>query len=142
MIFLCVLIFDQLIKYFIDKYRPSFVVLNHFVSIEYAQNTGGMYSLLENNNFIFIIVSALILVSLYIIAFKMQKNNISKVENVLLQLIFAGGISNLIDRIFRGYVVDFVAMKPFGIFNISDALIVVSVCVLLARYIWKHKQVS
>ncbi len=142
MIFLCVVVFDQLIKYFVDKFQPSFVVLNGFINIKYAKNTGGMYSLFENNNFVFIIVSVLILVSLYFIVFKMKKDNICKVENVLWQFVFAGGVSNLIDRIFRGYVVDFIAMKPFGIFNISDALIVVSVCVLLLLYIVKSKKFS
>lgn len=142
MIFLCVVVFDQLIKYFVDKFQPSFVVLNGFINIKYAKNTGGMYSLFENNNFVFIIVSVFILVSLYFIVFKMKKDNISKVENVFWQFVFAGGVSNLIDRIFRGYVVDFIAMKPFGIFNISDALIVVSVCVLLLLYIVKSKKIS
>ncbi len=142
MIFLCVVVFDQLIKYFVDKFQPSFVVLNGFINIKYAKNTGGMYSLFENNNFVFIIVSVFILVSLYFIVFKMKKDNICKVENVLWQFVFAGGVSNLIDRIFRGYVVDFIAMKPFGIFNISDALIVVSVCVLLLLYIVKSKKFS
>ena len=142
MIFLCVVVFDQLIKYFVDKFQPSFVVLNGFINIKYAKNTGGMYSLFENNNFVFIIVSVFILVSLYFIVFKMKKDNISKVENVFWQFVFAGGVSNLIDRIFRGYVVDFIAMKPFGIFNISDALIVVSVCVLLLLYIVKSKKFS
>lgn len=142
MIFLCGVVFDQLIKYFVDKFQPSFVVLNGFINIKYAQNTGGMYSLFENNNFVFIIVSVFILVSLYFIAFKMKKDNICKVENVFWQFVFAGGVSNLIDRIFRGYVVDFIAMKPFGIFNISDALIVVSVCVLLLLYIVKSKKFS
>lgn len=142
MIFLCVVVFDQLIKYFVDKFQPSFVALNGFINIKYAKNTGGMYSLFENNNFVFIIVSVFILVSLYFIVFKMKKDNISKVENVFWQFVFAGGVSNLIDRIFRGYVVDFIAMKPFGIFNISDALIVVSVCVLLLLYIVKSKKIS
>ena len=142
MIFLCVVVFDQLIKYFVDKFQPSFVALNGFINIKYAKNTGGMYSLFENNNFVFIIVSVFILVSLYFIVFKMKKDNISKVENVFWQFVFAGGVSNLIDRIFRGYVVDFIAMKPFGIFNISDTLIVVSVCVLLLLYIVKSKKIS
>lgn len=142
MIFLCGVVFDQLIKYFVDKFQPSFVVLNGFINIKYAQNTGGMYSLFENNNFVFIIVSVFILVSLYFIAFKMKKDNICKVENVFWQFVFAGGVSNLVDRIFRGYVVDFIAMKPFGIFNISDVLIVVSVCILLLLYIVKSKKFS
>ena len=142
MIFLCSVVFDQLIKYFVDKFQPSFAVLNGFINIKYAQNTGGMYSLLENNNFVFIIVSVFILMLLYFMAFKMKKDNISKVENVFWQFVFAGGVSNLIDRIFRGYVVDFISMKPFGIFNISDALIVVSVCVLLLFYVVKSKKVS
>ena len=47
-------------------------------------------------------------------------------KKVLWQFIIAGGVGNLIDRIFRGFVVDYVQLKFFGVFNLADAFIVIS----------------
>lgn len=89
----------------------------------------GMYGSFEGNNLIFIIVSFVVLFAVSIYAHKTRKE--SKLKSVLWQLIIAGGLSNVIDRIFRGYVVDFIQMKLFGIYNIADALIVVSVAIIM-----------
>ena len=71
----------------------------------------------------------MILILLSSAVYKFYKKD--KVKFTLWQLIMAGGVSNIIDRIFRGYVVDFIQMKPFRIFNFSDALIVISVCIFI-----------
>lgn len=46
-------------------------------------------------------------------------------------LILAGGIGNLIDRIFRGFVVDFISLKWVGIFNFADMCIVIGVIFII-----------
>lgn len=90
---------------------------------------GGIYGIFKENNLFFIFISFVILVLMFVIVYKNYRRD--KVKFALWQLILAGGISNIIDRIFRGYVVDFIQMKPFGIFNISDALIVVGVSIFI-----------
>ena len=65
--------------------------------------------------FIFIIVRFLI----------SQKNNIDSKTEIIIYMILAGGISNLIDRIIRGAVVDFINVKNFSDLNIADIYIVV-----------------
>ena len=94
---------------------------------------GGIYGMFQGNNYIYAIISLILMFTLYFIARGMMKE--SKLKSVLWQLIFAGGVSNLIDRIFRGYVVDFIQMKFFGIFNIADVFIVISVCILILKEI-------
>ena len=45
-----------------------------------------------------------------------------------LTLILGGGISNLIDRVFRGYVLDYIDISPifkFPVFNLADFIIIV-----------------
>ena len=46
-------------------------------------------------------------------------------------MILAGGLGNLIDRVFRGYVVDFIATPFIATFNIADSLVVIGVFLLL-----------
>lgn len=83
----------------------------------------------QGNNYIYAVISIILLCTLYFFARSTSKE--SKLKNILWQFIFAGGVSNLIDRIFRGYVVDFIQMKFFGIFNLADAFIVISVIIII-----------
>ena len=46
-------------------------------------------------------------------------------------MILAGGIGNLIDRLYRGYVIDYVYIKPFGVCNFADFIIVLGAIMLL-----------
>ena len=70
---------------------------------------------------------------LFIYAYKnyAHESKENKTKFILWQFILAGGLSNIIDRIFRGFVIDFIDMKPFGVFNISDVCIVISVILIV-----------
>ncbi len=68
----------------------------------------------QNNNFFFIIIASIVL--LLVLLFGYRNESKSKTKKILWQLILAGGISNIIDRVARGYVVDFIALKLFRSF--------------------------
>ena len=56
-----------------------------------------------------------------------QKENLDNVTNILLTIILSGGIGNVIDRIFKGHVVDFIDITSiinFPKFNLADVYIV------------------
>ena len=94
---------------------------------------GGIYGIFKDNNTFFIFLSFVILVSLFVAVRKFYKED--KIKFTLWQLIMAGGASNMIDRIFRGYVVDFLSFKIFGyeaaIFNVADIFITVGVFLMI-----------
>jgi len=66
----------------------------------------------------------------------LQRERMDKKMLISLILIVSGGISNLLDRIFRGFVVDFIDINPifaFPIFNIADIVLVIGWILLIVN---------
>lgn len=131
------IIFDQVSKLLITKYfevGDSLTIINNFLKFLYIKNTGAAFGLFMNNIFILIIVTNILLVYLII---ELKKNINNKILVISLLLIISGALGNLIDRIFRGYVVDFISFtlfnKEMAIFNIADIFITIGVTILLAH---------
>lgn len=124
-IFSIILIFiDQIIKYLVHNYIISdIVIINNFFSITNLSNYGAAFGILSNNIYFLIFIS---LILIYFIISEIKKNN-NKGYIISLLMILSGALGNLIDRIFRGYVVDYLSFELFGIsfpvFNFADMLI-------------------
>ena len=121
-----IVIIDQLSKFLvIDK---NISIIPNFIEFNYTQNTGGAFGI-GRINFILIISIIIIIV---IIVFLIKEN--TKITNYIpFVLLLSGSIGNLIDRIFKGYVIDFIDINilDFPNFNIADISIVSGVIVLL-----------
>ena len=127
MIFLLILL-DQITKYFAYTTRPDLDILGNFLRLQYIENTGTIFGLFENSNIIFLILAITLCI---IIAIYMRKNVEKKsLKEKVFLLILAGGIGNIIDRIVRGFVVDFISLKWVGIFNFSDMYVVIGVIII------------
>ena len=91
-----------------------------------------------NSTFILILITILLLIYLII---ELKKNINNDFISLSLSLIISGALGNLIDRVFRGYVVDFISFilfnKEMAIFNVADAFITIGVVILLI-YIFKE----
>jgi signal peptidase II len=118
-IILIVLIFlDQLLKFWFES-KKIFVDLG-VVSLHFVTNTGASFGMLQGNNALLAWVSV---IALGIIM--MSADKIRKEQALPVILILAGLLGNLIDRIIRGFVVDFIDLKLWPVFNLADSLIVV-----------------
>lgn len=124
-IFLVILI-DQLTKFIMIDKKIS--VIPNFLELNYTQNTGMAFSLANNYLWIITILNIIIIGVLIYVLIKC-KNYI----RVPITLIIAGATSNLIDRISRGFVIDFIKVKLFNFptFNVADILIVVGTIFLI-----------
>ncbi|MBR2476805.1 MAG: signal peptidase II [Clostridia bacterium] len=129
---------DQITKWLtvanIPLYSQGPVIINKVLSLTYHQNTGASWSMLEDNPILLIIMTVAILIgaTVYIVKAKPQ----SKLFRWSASLIYAGALSNLADRIFRGFVVDMIKtdFMDFPIFNVADCCVVTGTA-LLCLYI-------
>ena len=125
-----IVVIEQVLKiYIMDNYKEigSISLIENAINITYVENTGGAFGIGQNDLFTFILVNAMVIgiIVRFIIT---QKDRIGVATLVALTLILGGGISNLLDRIFRGYVVDYIDISPifkFPVFNLADLLIIV-----------------
>lgn len=136
---LCVLLvlIDQIIKYYIVTNKPIKVIIPGYLKIVYAENTGTIFGLASGSNTVVSIIATIIVVFLCILLFGTSKRYSSKRR--AFKIILAGGIGNLIDRFLRGFVVDYVSLKFFGVCNFADFLIVIGVVMLLFENIYELK---
>lgn len=131
--------FDRLSKYFVIKnikYGDIVKILGDFLKFERVDNRGGIFGLFPNGKIIFIVLSIIALIIIFIFLVKFKFNSIYLI--FLLSLIFSGIVGNLIDRVLYGYVIDFISVKNFPVFNLSDSYITIGV-ILTILYLWKKE---
>lgn len=103
----------------------------HIVSLTYLQNTGAAFSLLENQQWLFTVITIIVIGgALY---YLYRNINASPWLLTGLTLVISGGIGNFIDRLRQGFVVDMFHLDfmNFAIFNVADMYLTVGVLVLL-----------
>ena len=102
-----------------------------WLNLTYVENTGASFSILEGKRVFLIIITSVVIVGMLFML--LTKRIKSKPVIWAFALIIAGGIGNLIDRIFNGYVVDFVDVRiiRFAVFNFADICAVVGAALLI-----------
>ena len=126
-----ILIIDQVSKVLISLI-DDVVIIKNFFMIEKINNYGAAFGFLQNQNRLLILDSliALFILIKYFKNFKPNKRN--KIAFVFL---IGGLMGNLSDRLFLGYVRDFLSFKilniSFSIFNLADAFITIGVILLI-----------
>ena len=131
-----VVFLDQLIKYFVVQYLPqagTVTAVPYILDLTYVENRGVAFGMFKDMRWIFVVFTAIIiLMLLYIIIFKRIKSKLFLISSAL---IIGGGIGNLIDRIFLGYVIDYLQLSFFSpVCNFADYAITVGT-VLLVIYL-------
>ena len=126
---------DQISKYFITLNYDYFLNKNIFIfSIKYARNYGAAFNIFEGNRVFLSLIS--IISSLILIYFIFFKGRLNSLDRYGLSLILAGSLGNGIDRIIKGYVIDFINLNlfDFPIFNIADIAINIGCIILIFNY--------
>jgi signal peptidase II len=100
------------------------------VRITYIINTGGAFGLFPNQTLL-LTIAALAGVALMLFFYRTGAVP-GGLARLSLALMLGGAIGNLIDRVRAGYVVDFVALGFWPVFNVADASMVMGITLLLA----------
>lgn len=119
---------DQLVKYLVLQNIPlggHVPFIPHILELTYVQNTGAAFSSFSEHTWMLALVS---LVMSIVLALAIWKNFFRHpLGKLTLTLLLAGAVGNLIDRVFRHFVVDMfnVLFMNFAVFNVADICVVV-----------------
>ncbi len=120
---------DQFVKYLIVNRMALYETIEiwPFLHFTYVQNTGAAFSLLKNGA-LFLGIMTMILLLLMVVFWRKP---FIKRYHLPLALLCGGAVGNFIDRIFRGYVVDYIQVTSwFPVFNIADMMVVTGVALM------------
>jgi|688.fasta_scaffold1200865_1 signal peptidase II len=123
---LFLIIIDQIIKLLVVlNIDQPIVIINNFFELTYVKNYGVSFSKLEGQMYIILIISTILIA---LIIYLMHYYRYHHLYIWCLTFILAGAIGNYIDRIFRGFVVDYLSFQilghKFAIFNFADTMLV------------------
>ncbi len=114
------------------------MIIPNFFNLVFVTNTGGLFGSLKGFNVPFIFLS---LIVIGVILYLYDKLVVDEITAVTYGLILAGVVGNLIDRLFLGFVVDWLDFVFFGwhypTFNVADSCIVIGVILLFFQFIKK-----
>ena len=131
LVVLCDILSKYLVVQLLIPLQRSVTVISGVLDFTYVENRGAAFGMLSESRWIFMSVSVVFIFSLVYILKQKYTDNL--IYNLSLCLILGGGIGNMIDRIFLGYVVDFIEVTfvDFAVFNIADS----AICVGTALFI-------
>lgn len=134
---------DRLTKIFFSglmEVNESVVVIKNVLHFSLVHNTGIAFGLFKDCSFVFILVP-LVLAGLlvYNVYYYRNSEQLTRTYVVAFSLILGGAIGNLYDRIFLGYVVDFIDFRIWPVFNIADSAITIGAGIILLKCIPSQK---
>ena len=128
------IVLDQLVKVYVVQNIALGEIkswIPNLVSLTYLQNRGAAFSILQDQQLLFAVITLVVVVGAIWYLHKHMEDSFWMVLG--LTLIIAGGLGNFIDRISQGFVVDMFHLDfiNFAIFNVADSYLTVGVIILL-----------
>ena len=148
------ILLDQLTKWLIQKnipYGSEIPIIPGFFSLVHVSNTGAAFSLLQGNNLFFIVLGALALAVVFFLLMRNQwetepSRRLHWTTTVSFALLAAGILGNLIDRLVKGSVVDFlhfyIGEYAWPSFNVADSCICIAAGLLILSSFRKQRPVT
>ncbi|WP_411677520.1 signal peptidase II [Caproicibacter sp.] len=129
---------DQVLKLLVIQYlKPDGVktIFDGLLSFVYVENRGAAFSILQNQRWLFIGITLVICILIIYALFRYGNHEFF--SYAASALIVGGGIGNLIDRVLKGYVVDYIHVSFFpAIFNFGDCCVTVGTVFLMIHVLF------
>lgn len=127
-----IILLDQITKFLAVKFNPQ-IDFRLFL-IHLVKNTGAGFGILKDYNYLLTFISLAVALAVILMYNKIPQ----KIFPQICSALFLGGVAgNLIDRLFRQFVVDFIDFKFWPAFNIADMCISIAVIGLII-YFWRE----
>ncbi|BES65376.1 signal peptidase II [Gottschalkiaceae bacterium SANA] len=123
--------------------QPAIPVIPGFFQLSYVRNFGAAFGILQNQRVIFLILTLTFVAG---VVYVMKRYRFRTPFMIFVMGLTGGAVGNLIDRMFRGYVVDFFDVRfgqiyDFPVFNIADICIVVSTILIAIWVIFREEEI-
>lgn len=131
---------DWLTKaWLVDTFEPgqTLPIIPPFLHLTYVQNTGAAFGLFKGQQFLFILCSAAVMAW---ILWEWRKNAWDAATLWAAALIFGGSAGNLVDRLRFGYVIDFLDLRVWPVFNVGDSAITIGVALIVWQSLFAHRK--
>ena len=124
------------------KGNSPLVLIRGVFELYYSENRGAAFGILKDSRWIFMAGSILIFCILIWLYYKTPLTKKYQPVRILTTFLGAGAVGNMIDRVFRGYVIDFFyfSLIDFPVFNVADIYVVVSILVLVYLFLAVYKE--
>ena len=142
---LTLLAVDQFTKYLAImhlKDQPAFVLIDGILELQYLENRGSAFGILQNQKIFILSVGVVFMAVLFFFLLKLPEDKKYRVVHIALSAIIAGGLGNMVDRFRFDYVVDFISfvLINYPIFNVADCYIVVFTILLFLLFMFVYKE--
>lgn len=147
-IYFVLVLIDQITKELIYNIANGYIgysipIFGDFLKITYIENHGGVFGIFQGKILIFTIISSILII--YLIYSEWNNFIISSyIKKLAIIFIAAGASGNMIDRIFRGYVIDMIDFRSIWnfIFNVADVYIHIGIYILIFIYLFLEKNMK
>lgn len=135
---------DQIVKMLVVQFiapTGGITLINGVLSLTYLENKGAAFGL-WNSRWLLIGVN-IVIIFVIIKLLRSKTYDFTKQMKTAYSLILAGGITNLIDRLFRGFVIDYIDINElfyYPVFNLADICIIVGILIVVVTIVIKTLQ--
>lgn len=136
-----VILLDQGTKFLALRFlqlNTSVPLLKNFLNLTLVHNRGAAFGFFQNQLFLFVLVSFF---AIGLILYNLKNKANSIILKLSLSLILGGSVGNLIDRLRFGFVIDFLDLRNWPVFNIADSVITIAALFLTWELLFR-KNVS
>ncbi|HEY4533299.1 MAG TPA: signal peptidase II [Fusobacterium sp.] len=142
-LFVMLLLLDQFTKYIVEQsfyLSESIPIIDDIFNLTYVENRGIAFGLFQGRLNIISVLTVIAIVAIFIYVLR-NKKTLSMLEHFGYTLILSGAVGNMIDRLFRGFVVDMLDFRGIWsfVFNLADVWINVGVFMLVIDYLILHR---
>ncbi|UCD15841.1 MAG: signal peptidase II [Candidatus Omnitrophota bacterium] len=126
-------------RYLVNNFCfQSFPVIKNILYITVVFNRGAAFGILKGNTALLIIISVVFILVFLVFMKKENKKNLFFI--IACGLVLGGALSNLLDRVFLGFVIDYIDLRWWPVFNLSDSCISVGIALLFLEAVVSSKK--